>query len=178
MQFFNERFLPPLKLDIGCGAFKREGYIGIDNYAGAPQWGTSQGSIDLVWDLQQGIPFADGTVSAVYTSHFLEHTNIDFILGEISRVCTSDAEVHIVVPYANSAEGMYPGHVNFLTEKYFNNNTSFQERFVDVRYQFDPTPEWSSGLLQAHLDLPFDVARQFLFNVCWQMHIFCRPRPR
>jgi predicted SAM-dependent methyltransferase len=176
MKLFNSEFAVPLKLDLGCGAFKREGYIGIDNYVSEEQWKDHATSIDINWDLSKGIPFEDASVAAVYTSHYLEHTNIDFLLREIHRVAQPDAAIHIVVPYANSAEGMYPGHVNFLTEKFFNNNTCFQERFRDVEYRFDPTPEWTSGLLQKHLDIPFDVARVFLFNVCWQMHILCKPR--
>jgi hypothetical protein len=176
VKYFNSSFAPPLKIDLGCGAFKRSGYIGIDNYHSEYQWKDHEAKIDVNWDLAQGVPFENGTVSAIYSSHFLEHTNIDFMLREIHRVAAPGAEVHIVVPYANSAEGMYPGHVNFLTEKFFNNNTCFQEHFKDIEYRFDPTPEWNAGLLQTHLDIPFDVARIFLFNVCWQMHVLCRPR--
>jgi predicted SAM-dependent methyltransferase len=176
MKFFNPEFLPPIRLDLGCGAFKREGYIGIDNYGSEGQWKNYQSAVDIDWDLSQGIPFADSTVAAIYAGHFLEHVNIDFMLREMHRVAQPNAEVHIVVPYANSAEGMYPGHVNFLTEKYFDNNTCFQEHFTDVEYRFDPTEEWQSGVLQEHVKIPFDVARKFMFNVCWQMHVLCKPK--
>lgn len=175
MKYFNSKFSSPLRLDLGCGAFKREGYIGIDNYASETQWQAHASQIDINWDLSQGIPFQDSSVAAIYTSHFLEHVNMDFMLREIHRVAEPGAEIHIVVPYANSAEGMYPGHVNFLTEKYFNNNTVFQQCFTDVEYRFDPTQEWESGLVQKHIKIPFDVARIFMFNVCRQMHILCKP---
>ncbi len=176
MEYLNHKYPPPIRLDLGCGAFKRAGYIGIDNYQSAYQWKNYEEKIDINWDLSLGIPFKDSSVTAIYAGHFLEHVNLDFMLGEMHRVAQPGAEIHIVVPYANSAEGMYPGHVNFLTEKFFNNNTFFQEHFKDVEYRFDPTDEWKSGLLQEHLKLPFDVARIFLFNVCWQMHVLCKPR--
>ena len=176
MKFYDDDFQPPLRLDLGCGAFKREGYIGIDNYTTEGQWKNHPAAIDIVWDLSSGIPFRNATVAAIYTSHFLEHMNIDFLLREMHRVAQPQAEVHIVVPYANSAEGMYPGHVNFLTEKYFENNTCFQEHFTAVEYRFDPTPEWEAGLLQEYMHIPFDVARRFLFNVCRQMHVLCEPK--
>jgi hypothetical protein len=176
VDYFNFKFSSPLRLDLGCGAFKREGYIGIDNYASETQWQAHASQIDINWDLSQGIPFQDSSVAAIYTSHFLEHVNMDFMLREIHRVAEPGAEIHIVVPYANSAEGMYPGHVNFLTEKYFNNNTVFQQCFTDVEYRFDPTQEWESGLVQKHIKIPFDVARIFMFNVCRQMHILCKPK--
>jgi hypothetical protein len=175
MQYLNDQFAAPLRLDLGCGAFKREGYIGIDNYHSQTQWQAHESKIDLNWDLMQGIPFADNSVAAIYTSHFLEHVDMDFILREMYRVAEPSAAIHIVVPYANSAEGMYPGHVNFLTEKYFEKNTLFQTSFRNINYRFDPTDDWSEGRLQEYLSIPFDVARRFLFNVCWQMHVHCQP---
>ncbi len=176
MENFNAKFPSPIRIDLGCGAFKREGYIGIDNYSSEPQWKNFEASIDINWDLAKGIPFEDSSVDAIYTSHFLEHVNLDFMLREMFRVAKPSAEIHIVVPYANSAEGMYPGHSNFLTEKYFNNNTLFQELYEQIEYRFDPTDEWNSGVLQRHLKIPFDVARVFMFNVCRQMHILCKPK--
>jgi predicted SAM-dependent methyltransferase len=176
MEYKNNLFSSPIRLDLGCGAFKRAGYIGIDNYASETQWHAHESKIDINWDLSRGIPFEDSSVAAIYTSHFLEHVNMDFMLREIHRVAQPRAEIHIVVPYANSAEGMYPGHVNFLTEKYFENNTVFQEHFIDIEYRFDPTDEWNSGRLQEYSKIPFDVARVFMFNVCRQMHILCKPK--
>ncbi len=176
MRYFNKHFPPPIRIDLGCGAFKREGYIGIDNFASEAQWSGHPNAIDLNWDLMQGVPFRDSTVAEIYSSHFLEHVNWAFMIRQIHRVAAPDAKIHLVVPYGPSAEGMYPGHVNFLTEKFFNNNPFFQSSFEAIEYRFDPTPEWESGVLRRHLDIPFDVARLFLFNVCWQMHIMCRPK--
>lgn len=176
MEYFNAKFSPPMRLDLGCGAFKRAGYIGIDNYASETQWHDHESKIDINWDLSQGIPFEDSSVDAIYTSHFLEHVNMDFLLREMFRVAKPGTEIHIVVPYANSAEGMYPGHTNFLTEKYFEKNTLFQKHFKEIEYRFDPTEEWNSGHLQEWFKIPFDVARVFMFNVCRQMHILCKPR--
>ena len=54
-------------------------------------------------------PFEDKSCNEVYSSHSFEHfPNTDFILNEAHRVLKSDRLFKIIVPYANSAEGMYP----------------------------------------------------------------------
>jgi SAM-dependent methyltransferase len=54
-----------------------------------------------VWNLAKGIPFADGSVDAVYHSHLLEHLDrtvaIDFLL-ECKRVLKRGGVLRIVVP--------------------------------------------------------------------------------
>lgn len=78
---------PGLKLDLGCGKNKREGFIGVDSrdFQGVDQ------VVDLVeeatpWNIEKKDdkfyrraqtykpwPWADGSVDEVHCSHFLEH---------------------------------------------------------------------------------------------------------
>lgn len=83
-----------MKIDIGCGEFKREGYAGVDLLAGE--------GVDFVVDVtKEALPFEDCSVDAVSTSHFLEHITYDDavkVLSEAHRVLRKGGEIEIVVP--------------------------------------------------------------------------------
>lgn len=83
----------PLRLDIGCGKTKMDGWEGID-------------SIDFgqkhVHDVRRGLPWlADCSVSEVRSSHFVEHLTgserIEFF-NELYRVMKPGATALIVTP--------------------------------------------------------------------------------
>lgn len=68
----------------------------------------------VVHDLATGVPFADGTVDAVYSSHMLEHldrTVAGTFLTEIHRVLKPSGIVRIVVPDFERACRNYISHV-------------------------------------------------------------------
>ena len=54
-----------IRLHIGAGASQMEGWINADLYPAD--------TLDLVFDLEQPWPLADGAVEAIYGSHVLEH---------------------------------------------------------------------------------------------------------
>jgi predicted SAM-dependent methyltransferase len=54
-----------VKIDLGCGLSKMPGFIGVDRFA-LP-------GVEVVCDLDRGIPFADDSVDYVLASHALEH---------------------------------------------------------------------------------------------------------
>lgn len=91
-----------MKLDIGCGSNKREGYEGVDLVA--------LDGVDHVFDLCKDFPFADNSVEAISTSHFLEHLkDMDSIhvLRESFRVLQPGGEIEIVVPYFSKILQMF-----------------------------------------------------------------------
>lgn len=69
-----------LKIDLGCGKNKQAGFIGVDQY--------KMDGVDVVCNLASDRwPWADGSVSEVHCSHFLEHlTNLE---GKWERVPSS-----------------------------------------------------------------------------------------
>ncbi len=83
------------KIDLGCGNRKVKGALGVDSVA-VP-------GVDVVADLNRGLPFKDGSVDAVYAYHILEHVD-DFLetVNEIWRVCKQDALVFVKAPHAAS----------------------------------------------------------------------------
>lgn len=163
------------KLDLGCGYVKPPGSIGIDNLVGvAVQVQNTDNAPDILMDLNASpLPFPDGSCEEVRSSHFLEHSDINHILAESHRVLRRGGTFVFAVPYANSAEGMYPGHQLFLTEKWFHENAEFQRWFtIDTEHYF-PSADWLALPRVVRMVIPFRWARTFLFNACWQMILSC-----
>ena len=83
------------KIDLGCGNRKVKGTIGVDS---VPVPG-----VDVVADINQGLPFKDNSIDAVYSYHILEHMD-DFLgtMNEIWRVCRPGGLVFVKAPHAAS----------------------------------------------------------------------------
>jgi hypothetical protein len=102
-----------LRLDLGCGFSKAEGTIGVDKVAGP--------GVDHVVDFETDrLPFADGSVEYIYSSHCLEHLGDPFLLfGEISRVCQNGARLELWTPYAWESSAFVFGHRTFYNEEHY-----------------------------------------------------------
>jgi len=110
----------PLKIDLGGGyRAGTNGWITID----------VSHECDLYWDLRFGIPFADGTVDKVYSSHLFEHLPFadgQKLLAESLRVLKPGGSFSIVVPNAR----MYVEHY-------------LEQRDLPPEY-FGWTPAWNN----------------------------------
>jgi SAM-dependent methyltransferase len=100
-----------VRVDVGCGAKKRGGFIGLDHVAGP--------GIDHVLDLTADpYPFPDRSVDEVFSSHFLEHIDVpNHIFEEIGRICKDGARIEFWTPYAFTSEAFLYGHVHCITEE-------------------------------------------------------------
>jgi len=81
-------------LEVGAGDMKGEnGWTTLDMTR----------NCDLFWDLRNGIPFPAGSISKIYSSHFLEHLSFSegqVFLDECLRVLVPGGEFSICVPNA------------------------------------------------------------------------------
>lgn len=96
--------MPARILDLGCGRDKHPGALGLDLY---PHPG-----VDLVADLERGLPLAAGSFDQVRLIHAAEHVaDLARLLGEVHRVLRPGGEVYILTPHY-SAAGSYtdPSH--------------------------------------------------------------------
>jgi SAM-dependent methyltransferase len=92
-----------MKIDFGCGPRKKEGFLGVDQYA--------MEGVDVVLNI--GVdpwPWEDGTVEEVNASHFLEHLPAHqraHFMNEAYRVMKDGAKATIVTPHwaSNRAYG-------------------------------------------------------------------------
>lgn len=83
-----------VRIDIGCGKNKREGFIGLDAIA--------FDGVDIVCDLRGRLPYDDDSVDEVHCSHFIEHLTwperVTF-LNELYRVMRKDAKCQLIWPH-------------------------------------------------------------------------------
>lgn len=129
-----------VRLDIGCGANKQIGFVGMDHQA-LP-------GVDIVhnWD-EFPWPIPDNSVLTAIASHVVEHVNPvngHFIewMNEVWRVLKPDGQFAIAAPYGGSP-GFWqdPTHCNGVTESTW--------------HYFDPLSE--SGLYGFYKPKPWKI---------------------
>lgn len=87
----------PVRLDIGCGKRKEEGWTGLD----VLDFGQ-----ELVADVRKKIPFADASVDQARACHFVEHlTGAERIpfFNELYRVLKVGSVAQIITPHWSHA---------------------------------------------------------------------------
>ena len=103
-----------LKLNLGCGQNRLDGFTGVDYVKTA--------TTDVVMDLEvRPWPWDTSSVDAAICNHTLEHLNdpIGF-MDELHRVLKPDAKVVIAVPHAQTSGAWQdPTHKRPINEKFF-----------------------------------------------------------
>jgi|TARA_B110000305_G_C19199828_1_gene520650 SAM-dependent methyltransferase len=95
-----------MKLNLGCGAKIKNGYVNVDKF--------DYYDVDKVHDLEKfPYPFDDDVVDEILMSHVLEHIGQDpdifnNIIKELYRICKNNALINIHVPH--------PRHDDFITD--------------------------------------------------------------
>ena len=93
---------PGLRVNLGCGDRYAEGWVNVD-HAGSP------GRKDRTVDLTGPLPWAPGSIAAVYAGHVLEHLTIPDALSLLERIRTcvrTGGEVMVVGPDLTRAVAM------------------------------------------------------------------------
>lgn len=106
----------PIRLDLGCGPRKQEGFIGVDAIAFP--------GVDVNIDLRKTPwPWKGDSVSEVHASHFLEHlTGAERVpfFNELYRVLKVGAQARIICP-----------------------NWSHERAYGDPTHQWPPVCTWT-----------------------------------
>ena len=168
-----------IRLDLGCGSSKREGFLGVDK--------ARLEGVDIVYDLEVfPWPFVvENSVFEIFCSHYVEHTK-DLIgfMKECYRILMPQCTVTIVAPYCASIRAFQdPTHVRMITENTFNyfnrewmksisiehydsiDNCNFS--MESLRYYFNP--EWVNRGDEAR-----EFARKHYFNVVMDIEFVLR----
>jgi len=111
-----------LRIDLACGASKKEGFKGMDKFAVE--------GVDIVHDLLTfPWPIKDNAVWEFECSHFVEHIPILLpngkyglyeFMNEVYRCLTPGGTIHIRCPFYASTEAWQdPTHTRGITERTF-----------------------------------------------------------
>lgn len=91
-----------IRLDLGCGNNKKEGHIGVDR---DPQFNP-----DVLLDFgKERLPWDDGTVDEVWSSHSFEHLwpwERVHLANELYRVMKPGARATVIVPHYAGARAL------------------------------------------------------------------------
>ena len=105
-----------MKLNLGGGNLKLEGYASVDFYAE-----TAEYRVDLT---QFPWPFADGSVEAVAMFHVLEHVaDMEKTVMEVRRILKTGGEFWVVVPHAKNPAAWDISHRHCLNSVTFSTIT-------------------------------------------------------
>ena len=101
-----------IKIDLGAGYTKPEGYIGVDIM--------KVEGVDIVHDCNNGLPFEDNYADEIRSLNFLEHIKMEntiHIMNEIWRVLKPNGKLVFEVPDASQGQGAFadPTHRSFWT---------------------------------------------------------------
>ena len=102
-------------LDVGCGANKTEGAIGLDN--------NPRTNADVIHDLGElPYPFPDNEFDLVVSNHVVEHVpDVMAFITELYRVTRAGGRIKLLTPhYTNPDWANDPTHRNHINSYTFN----------------------------------------------------------
>ena len=103
-----------MKLDIGCGNYKKEGYTGVDII--------KLPGVDIVCDIKQGMPMIENnSVAEIHCSAVLEHiSDLTSVMREFHRVLKPGGTLTVIVPHCFSEMAFRdPTHCRYFTFRTF-----------------------------------------------------------
>jgi Methyltransferase domain len=160
-----------LKIDIGCGAAKRPGFIGVD----------VMGEPDVLCDISsERLPFEDLSADHIFSAHCLEHiahSSLYHVFKEITRIAANDALIEIWHPHASHSDAFVLGHVNCLSEalyaglrQYWSDYLGAQWILQEIRYSIEP--HVLEDIKNARMGIDFAVC--YLREIIKEIGIFAR----
>lgn len=99
----------PIRLNLGCGNKRMEGYLGIDRYPCT--------AAALLCDLGRRLPFRDDSVDSFLLDNVVEHiADIPSLMMEIARIGKPGAQVTVITPHFTSLSSWKdPTHIHHLS---------------------------------------------------------------
>jgi predicted SAM-dependent methyltransferase len=132
-----------LKLNLGCGYYKREGFVNIDR--------AKECDPDMVIDLDPPfmplrLPFGDDSVDLIYSHHVLEHIiRFKELNNECYRVLKVGGKFEVIVPQGANPHVAFadPDHKRHFVYETFKNLAS--DSFNMKLYGYKLWKEWKVG---------------------------------
>jgi SAM-dependent methyltransferase len=101
-------------VEIGCGATKQvSDAIGVDREA--------MPGVDIVADIESGLPFASASTDHVFAIHVLEHlTDLLGVMRELHRILRPTGVLHVLTPHWRSVNAVAdPTHCRLMDVQTF-----------------------------------------------------------
>ena len=167
-----------MKLNLGCGAKKIDGFIGVDVL--------ETPAVDVKHDLNVfPYPFADNAAEEIILDNVLEHLDdVIKVMSELYRLAAPGALIRISVPYFKSNSAYTdPTHRHFFSEssfKYFTEanvlNFYSPARFAIIKTELIAQTEYKDAKHFFRNLLPFkSLLNYFLFNIYDEIYFELRP---
>ena len=138
-----------MKLNIGCGLNKVQGFINIDKYA--------ESRPDQVMDAEMTPwPFESNQIEEVLFNHSLEHMGADTeiflnLMKELYRVCQPGAKIQINVPHPRHDNYLGdPTHVRIISPQVL----SLFSKKLNLQLAKEGVPNTPLGI---YLDIDFEI---------------------
>ncbi len=99
-----------MKLNIGCGNKKIDGYIGVDKF--------QCDAADYICDIENDrLPFEDSSVNGIILDNVIEHFyDISKVINELVRVSEKGTVIKIITPHFSSLSSWIdPTHIHHLS---------------------------------------------------------------
>lgn len=100
-----------IKLHLGCGEVRLPGWVNVDL--------VGTGGADFIWDLARPLPFPDGSISAIFHEHLLEHLTYWqglYLFQECRRLLKPGGVLRLGVPDFGRYARDYALHTGFIQE--------------------------------------------------------------
>ena len=99
-----------MKLNIGCGNKRVEGYLGVDKFR--------CDAADYICDIEnEKLPFEDNTIAGIILDNAIEHFyDIPKVINELVRVSRKGTTIKIITPHFSSLKSWIdPTHLHHLS---------------------------------------------------------------
>lgn len=135
-----KKYHKDIRINIGCGEQKKEGWIGIDK----ADYGQ-----EIKRDLLRGLPFCDNSIEEIIADSILEHIHenddFTFVMNECLRVLKSGGQMYVRCPHwRGSSRHKDPTHCRDFDERSF----SYFEPNNRWKYGFDK--RWKVEKIENH----------------------------
>lgn len=148
-----------IKLDLGCGGHKQEGFLGMDM--------RKTPCVDIVHNIQEfPFPLPDECCSVILASHIIEHINpanqtVLKLFNELWRIMEVGGQLWISLPY-----GMSHGYIQDPTHCNPCNESTWQ--------YFDP--DFPLFDVYCHTQKPWKLVRN-VYQITGNMEVILEKRP-
>ena len=143
-----------MKLNLGCGAKKKEGYVNCDHY---------YDDVDMKFDLNKfPYPFKDDSVDEIFMQAVLEHLDdIVSVLGECFRILKMDGKLIIKeFPYVSGIS-----RYEDITHKHCCSWKTFHKFVLDDKLSGYNTQYYTGGFAFSKIKQKIVFGRMLFWNI-------------